>query len=54
MQLPEVKATKQQIMFTKNVDAVITEIMDLTIRDCVLNWYSKLVPDSQLLPPILK
>ncbi|KAG1651280.1 Sorting nexin-25 [Nymphon striatum] len=38
--------TRTQIIFTKNVDSTISEIMDLTIRDCVLSWYEDLVYDT--------
>lgn len=42
------KSHKYPLLMSRNVDNVISEILDFIIRDFIVPWYNLLVPDSQI------
>ena len=39
---------------SRNVDAAIEELMDFTIRDYIMTWFSELSKDREKFPHIVK
>ncbi|CAN7942591.1 unnamed protein product [Ixodes pacificus] len=44
----------RHVVFSRDVDARLNEILDLCIRDFVLPWYRQLVPDHQCFCMLLR
>ena len=44
----------KKVVFSKNVDLVIQEIMDYVTRDYVMNWYLPLGKDRERFTEILQ
>ena len=45
---------EKRTIISRNVDAAIQDIMDLTIRDYIMTWYSELAKDTERFPHIVE
>lgn len=43
----EKKSDMKKVVITRNVDSALQEVLDLTIRDHILSWYSDLSKDQE-------